>query len=327
MELRDLVREMRGLPPGTLARNGAAFLLEDGSLRHETGKFKLEATRVVTAESIAVESERVGSELAKRRVYPVDRRDRRSTAKGIMVGRDAGLDVRIDVATVSARHARLEQVERGRWALTDEHSRNGTWIDGTRMRPGDTSLLRPGQLVRFGPEVRLTFLDGDMMESMLHQLDSLFPPKLVAERKSSLGVSLPDYLLEDSSVNEAPETARAPERPGAAPTGRFSIAAFKAKEPLLSIVCKPFPAISLVTGMPVTVGRVPGNDLILPHPHVSRHHARFERKGDRIAVIDLESANGTWVSNESVPRADLSVGARVVIGPFEIQLLPGAAEP
>lgn len=364
MELRDLVRETRGLPRGTLAKSGAAFLLEDGSLRHETGKFKLDATRAVTQESVAADAELVTSDLARRRIYPVERRERAGSAKAIVVGRDDGADVRIEVSSVSHRHAHIERLERGRWALTDERSRNGTFLDGTRLRPGDTVLLRPGQVVRFGPEVKLTFLDGEMMEGMLRQLDPVLA-KVIGGKKPTVALAVPDYLLEDSKalppgaaglptpapageqIDTLPEplppvrplaTGRATPAPAGSvapappapvpaspPTRGFAPGAAEGAEGQLAVVCPPFPPVGLATGVPVVVGRIPGNDLILPHPNVSRKHARFERRGDKVLVLDLKSANGTWVRGERVERAELAVGGRVQVGPYELQLLPTVA--
>jgi len=46
----------------------------------------------------------------------------------------------------------------------------------------------------------------------------------------------------------------------------------------------------------VTIGRVPGNDLVLPHASVSRRHARIVIKNGRFILVDLKSTNGTFVN-------------------------------
>ncbi len=43
----------------------------------------------------------------------------------------------------------------------------------------------------------------------------------------------------------------------------------------------------------MTIGRAPGNDLVLDHPSVSRQHARLEFDGTDYRVVDLGSTNGT----------------------------------
>jgi len=48
----------------------------------------------------------------------------------------------------------------------------------------------------------------------------------------------------------------------------------------------------------VTVGRAPGNDLIVDHPTVSRQHATIKVEGQDFRLFDLGSANGTFVDDQ-----------------------------
>jgi FHA domain/von Willebrand factor type A domain len=48
----------------------------------------------------------------------------------------------------------------------------------------------------------------------------------------------------------------------------------------------------------VTVGRAPGNDLIVDHPTVSRQHATIKLEGEEFRLYDLGSANGTFVNDQ-----------------------------
>jgi putative serine protease PepD len=50
----------------------------------------------------------------------------------------------------------------------------------------------------------------------------------------------------------------------------------------------------------VTVGREPSNDIVLDDPLVSRHHLRLERHRDGWVLVDLDSANGTWIHGDRV---------------------------
>jgi hypothetical protein len=59
-------------------------------------------------------------------------------------------------------------------------------------------------------------------------------------------------------------------------------------------------------GRPITVGRDESCDVVLLEQAASRRHARFEREGDEIRVIDCDSGNGVWVGEERV------VGSRVL---------------
>src|SRR5882672_5086638 len=63
-----------------------------------------------------------------------------------MVGRDASADVVVNDSSVSRKHARLERWG-SNWAVVDQRSANGTFLDGERVTE---SVLRAGQELRFG---------------------------------------------------------------------------------------------------------------------------------------------------------------------------------
>ncbi len=44
------------------------------------------------------------------------------------------------------------------------------------------------------------------------------------------------------------------------------------------------------------IGRAEDNEVVIPHPEVSRYHARIELDGTAWRVVDLQSTNGTWVN-------------------------------
>ena len=48
----------------------------------------------------------------------------------------------------------------------------------------------------------------------------------------------------------------------------------------------------------VHIGRVQGNDIILPKGNVSKRHARIVLKEGRLIIVDLKSTNGTYVNGE-----------------------------
>ncbi|HIQ01078.1 MAG TPA: FHA domain-containing protein, partial [Anaerolineales bacterium] len=46
----------------------------------------------------------------------------------------------------------------------------------------------------------------------------------------------------------------------------------------------------------ISIGRDPGNDIVINHPQVSRQHARLVLQGGLMALEDLGSTNGTFVN-------------------------------
>ncbi len=72
-----------------------------------------------------------------------------------------------------------------------------------------------------------------------------------------------------------------------------------------------------------TVGRHPDSDIFLDDVTVSRHHCRFLIGGDRLAVEDSGSTNGTYVNGTRVDRIDLHPGDEVLIGRFHLIVAHG----
>src|SRR5437667_2902778 len=70
----------------------------------------------------------------------------------------------------------------------------------------------------------------------------------------------------------------------------------------------------LQTHRPFTVGRDPGNDIILRDPKVSRHHAEIVFERGFFVLHDLASANGTYVNAKRIRVAPLTHGAKIRMG-------------
>lgn len=73
-------------------------------------------------------------------------------------------------------------------------------------------------------------------------------------------------------------------------------------------------AYRLQTHRPFTIGRDPGNDIILRDPKVSRHHAEIVFERGFFVLHDLASANGTWVGGKKIRVAPLTHGAQLRLG-------------
>jgi pSer/pThr/pTyr-binding forkhead associated (FHA) protein len=92
----------------------------------------------------------------------------------------------------------------------------------------------------------------------------------------------------------------------------------------------------LQTHRPFTVGRDPGNDIILRDPKVSRHHAEIVFERGFFVLHDLASANGTYINGKRIRVAPLTHGAKLRMGnsygrfseelPTEADAAPGAQQ-
>ncbi len=76
-----------------------------------------------------------------------------------------------------------------------------------------------------------------------------------------------------------------------------------------------------VDGGPYTIGRSDDNDLVVPDPLVSRHHARLVPRNGRLVLTDLASRNGTRVNGRAVRDAVLGAGDRIEIGGSVVEVL------
>jgi eukaryotic-like serine/threonine-protein kinase len=64
----------------------------------------------------------------------------------------------------------------------------------------------------------------------------------------------------------------------------------------------------------VSVGRAPGNDIVIEDGALSLVHCRIHVKPKTVLIVDLGSTNGTWVNGERIVSADLDDGDSVVMG-------------
>jgi pilus assembly protein CpaF len=73
----------------------------------------------------------------------------------------------------------------------------------------------------------------------------------------------------------------------------------------------------------ISVGRVQGNDLMLPKGNVSKRHARLLYRDGRFIVTDLKSTNGTYVNGRKIAQATIvREGDKIYIGDFVLRIEP-----
>jgi pilus assembly protein CpaF len=71
----------------------------------------------------------------------------------------------------------------------------------------------------------------------------------------------------------------------------------------------------------ISIGRVQGNDLMLPKGNVSKRHARLVYRDGRFIVTDMNSTNGTYVNRRRINQATIvRQGDRIYIGDFVIRI-------
>ena len=71
----------------------------------------------------------------------------------------------------------------------------------------------------------------------------------------------------------------------------------------------------------VTIGRVQGNDVVLPKGNVSKRHCRIMVQSGRFSVEDLKSTNGTYINGRKIGETTSVVGSdKIYVGDFVIKI-------
>jgi pSer/pThr/pTyr-binding forkhead associated (FHA) protein len=77
---------------------------------------------------------------------------------------------------------------------------------------------------------------------------------------------------------------------------------------------------------PVTIGRLPDNNLVIDNPAVSGRHARIYCDGPHYVLEDLKSTNGTFVNDKPIARHTLADGDVVLVGKHTVVFSQRGAE-
>jgi pilus assembly protein CpaF len=71
----------------------------------------------------------------------------------------------------------------------------------------------------------------------------------------------------------------------------------------------------------ITVGRIQGNDIILPKGNVSKRHSRLVLKDGKFIIVDLKSTNGTYVNGRKITSPLVVKGSdKIYIGDYVISV-------
>ena len=203
---------------------------------------------------------------------------------GAVIGRDAACDVVVGGAGVSRRHAVIRPSAEG-FTIADE-STNGTLVNGDPTAPGQ--LLAHGDLVRVGAN-----------EFRFETHAPRARPECGAQPATELHQAL-------GPAEPAPREGPAPSFGSLQVTrGALLGKAFPLERP----VC--------------TIGRAEHNDVRITDASVSAAHATLLLKAGTWYVVDLRSANGTYVDGYRVGGERALHGACTIrVGTVKIEFRP-----
>jgi len=277
------------------------------------GELALEDSPERRAEVVERRLQKLGEVAGGARLYfvaPPERGDGR-----IVAGRASGAAVFLDAQSVSGRHAEFSR-RRGLWRLRDLESKNGTAVEGRRLAVGVPVALTGGEYVRVGT-VELVFLTPEQLYRFAVACRKVASPGLVLPAQ---GVRLLDLteVVSDLPVGSE-EVAYLLQVPvegleaAAGKTDRAGATLELSQPAILSLqrarAGEDVRVHSLVppTGAEYLVlGRGSEADLVLPEKSVSKAHARARRRKGLWQLMDLESANGTFVGSSRLPPGVLT---------------------
>ena len=69
-----------------------------------------------------------------------------------------------------------------------------------------------------------------------------------------------------------------------------------------------------LTQAPITIGREPGNDVVIDNLAISRYHVKIFQDGGQYIIEDLNSGNGTFVNEKQVTKDLLRDRDEILVG-------------
>ncbi|MGF7238461.1 MAG: FHA domain-containing protein [Frankia sp.] len=229
-----------------------------------------------------------------------------------VIGRARTADIVITDTRVSRRHLVVEAAG-DEWSVRDV-SANGTWCNGRRI---ETHLLNGEARFRLGaadgPEVLLSAARPVAAPVRDYDPSHEMPTMLGGGPRPAAGAGrVNDQALRGrADLPSAQAIGRAGARTDVPPeTGDGHIKANRS-------------AVHQVYAGTTTIGRGLDNTIVLADLLASRHHAQLNVTRDTIEIIDLDSANGTFVNGQRVDHAVLAQRDIIAVG-HHLFLLEGS---
>ena len=221
----------------------------------------------------------------------------------ITLGRGEGCDVRILGETVSRLHCEIERV--GPVYQLRDRSRNGTWVNGSRI---DQCQLQNGDWIRVGEDdLRVDLVPIDKSTDRLVGRRTVDPTSGLLAFEYALG-------------HEPEEVRVALELSPSVVTGvGEESSAVESLVLLPQIVIRGLEAgVTLqFWNSRIAFGRWKANEVVLVGEKISRIHAALVREESAYVLVDLESTNGTFVNEQRITRCAIQTGDRVRMGSYQ----------
>ncbi len=221
-----------------------------------------------------------------------------SVGRGKSVGNDLILE---GDPMISKKHLKIS-FEGGRFLAYDEHSTNGTTVEGTPLTPGHGWPLADGDELRLGQTRLLFSTDADLKTAP-------------APKRAVNTPSLAGGVGSEASLR----AQRAGGGQNAVETDSGGDSA------IFRLISQSGQVHALASEM--LLGRALTDDILITGDGVSAQHARVTVRGAHVYLEDLDTPGGTCVNDEKIRPGDaraLKPGDRVAIGASILTLERGS---
>lgn len=245
--------------------------------------------------------------------------------KIVTIGRQTGISLLIDHASVSRRHAEISY-SNGQYILRDAGSSNGTFVNKTRLPAGATHVLQMGETVSFG-KVAYVFLREEPLPAAKTQATMLSKTRLAEHATGFYDPSVHDIAPDSSQpLLNTDGSLLLPGAREAIPAA--NLAALKTAPALVAILQGRPQMCSLKVGKVMSLGRTRQCEIVLPDISVSRKHAEIFYGGDGFYLRDLGGSNGVVVNRARIDNPYRLVhGDRLQIGGVTLFFLQPELQP
>jgi len=211
----------------------------------------------------------------------------------ISVGRHPSCHLRFpaDLTIMSRKHAEIVR-EGNRFKLTD-HSTNGTFVNGKRLRE---AYLKAGDV--------LTFAEGGPKVSFLTQI------REESTQQATTPPPVPTQPAFDSEPQPREAGLQEISPAPAQPTREREISVQKAQAP---VIIQYGPTLLSFKETPVTIGKNPACDFVLDHPSVLDRHVQIFFYQNQYWVKDLTGRHVVSVNRQPIDR-DVPLGSNDELG-------------
>ena len=272
--------------------------------------------------------------------------------KSKLVGSAPSCDIVIEHPSVSPVHLRIAKMDNGLYRIVDLDSEHGVFAAGYRKKSFFASAQDVIQIGQYpievqrivDPQDRFSVQESDDCSTMevaveltigsKEPADVILPYPVISQRHAAIRLDANGLLICDLGseygvkVNDELIEEWCPLGPDDKLTlGNYHVPARAVRrwvQQLRRKVSSQTVQTSVRTPIPVSgslkIGRDPSSDIMVDHPTVSWNHAVLEFNSGVCEIVDLSSANGSFIDGQRVRRAKIDQSNELRLGSVYLRI-------